>query len=136
MRWFLIAAAVLAVGLGIGAVGAWLLDGPADSDRTGTIEFGAHGTGCRVDETASSFPSGTVSVYEAAHYAREVRAGEVVTFRVLQDGAEVASVDRTFDEAGDCLGGDLPGPLPPGRYRIEHLAGAEVLAAGESQISR
>jgi hypothetical protein len=111
-----------------------LLRTPADSTRLGTVEFGTGGSGCSVDGTASSFPSGTASIYEVAHFAREIRAGEVVMFRVLQDGAEVASVPRAFDATGDCLGGTLPNGLPPGQYRIEYLAGAESLAAGEFDI--
>jgi hypothetical protein len=134
-RLLLLSAVIIVAVLGIGYIGMTLLGSPADSTSRGTVEFGTGGSGCSVDGTASSFPSGTASIYEVAHFAREVRVGEVVTFRVLQDGAEIASVPRTFDATGDCLGGALPSGLPPGQYRIEYLAGAERLAAGEFEIT-
>ena len=84
---------------------------------------------------ASTFPANT-SIYEVAHLAREVAAGETVTFRVSHDGAEVASVPRAFDVAGDCLGGTLPGALlTPGHYRVEYHAGSEPLASGEFDVA-
>ena len=133
-RLLLLAGVIIVAVLGLGYIGMTLLGTPADSTRRGTVEFGTAGSGCSVDGTASSFPSDTAAIYDVAHFAREVRTGEVVTFRVLHDGAEVASVPRAFDATGDCLGGTLPSGLPPGEYRIEYLAGAERLAAGEFQI--
>ena len=133
-RWLLLAGVIIVAVLAVGYIGMTLLGTQANTTRSGTVEFGTGGSGCSVDGTASSFPPGTDSIYEVAHFVREVRAGEVVTFTVSQDGAEVASVPRTFDAAGDCLGGTLPGALPPGHYRIEYLAGAESLAAGEFDI--
>jgi hypothetical protein len=102
----------------------------------GTVEFGTGGSGCTVQGPASSFPSGTGAgaIYDVAHFSREVSTGEVVTFRVLQDGKELAAVPRAFADAGDCLGGALPAGLPAAHYRIEYLAGTELLAAGEFDI--
>lgn len=127
---------LLLAGVGVAALlVAGCTSAPAETALGGTVEFGTGGSGCSVDGTASSFPAGVASVYDVAHFAREVRAGEVVTFKVSRDGAEIASVPRTFDVAGDCLGGTLPGALlTPGRYRIELLAGADTLAAGEFVI--
>jgi hypothetical protein len=133
-RLLLLAGVILVAVLGAFYVGMTLLSTPADSTRRGIVEFGTGGSECSIDGVTSNFPSGTASIYEVAHFAREVRAGEVVTFRVLQDGAEVASVPRTFETTGDCLGGTLPSGLPPGQYRIEYLAGTEPLAAGEFSI--
>ena len=133
-RLLLLGGVIIVAVLGVVYIGMTLLGTPADSAGRGTVEFGTGGSGCSVDGTASSFPSGTAAIYEVAHFEREVRAGDVVTFRVVQDGAEVASVPRTFDATGDCLGGTLPNGLPPGQYRIEYLAGAENLAAGEFDI--
>jgi hypothetical protein len=135
MRWLLLAGVIIVALLAVGYIGMKLLGTQAETTRRGTVEFGTGGSGCSIDGTASSFPSGTASIYEVAHFAREVSAGEVVTFKVSQAGAEVASVPRTFDAVGNCLGGTLPGGLPPGHYRIEYLAGAESLAAGEFDIT-
>lgn len=127
---------LLLAGVAVAALlGAACTDAPVESSLGGTVEFGTGGSGCRVDGPASSFPAGVASVYDVAHFAREARAGEVVVFTVARDGVELASVPRTFDVAGDCLGGVLPGSLlTPGRYRIELVAGADTLAAGEFVI--
>ena len=117
MRWLLVAGVIVVRRLcapRCAYMGMTLLGTRADTTRRGTVEFGTGGSGCNIDGTASSFPSGTASIYEVAHFAREVSEGEVVTFKVSQAGTELASVPRTFDAVGNCLGGTLPGGLPPG----------------------
>lgn len=119
----------------IGYIAFTVLGSQAREAQRGTVEFGTGGAACDVEGRSSSFPSGVASIYEVAHLAREVQAAEVVTFRVSLDGTQVASVPRTFDASGDCFGGTLPGELlTPGRYRVEYLVGAELLASGEFDI--
>jgi hypothetical protein len=133
-RLVLVGVVIVAI-LAIGYIAFTFLGSQAREALRGTVEFGTGGAACDVEGRSSSFPSGVASVYEVAHLAREVEAGEVVTFRVAQDGTELASVPRTFDAAGDCFGGTLPGELlTAGRYRVEYLVGAELLAAGEFDI--
>jgi hypothetical protein len=135
-RWLLV---ICAAGIAIlaAACGAPTGTAPAGTIETapaGTIEFGTGASGCTIEGAASTFPSGAAAIHDVAHFTREVRTGEVVTFRVLQDGKELAAVPRAFAAAGDCLGGALPEGLPPGHYRIEYLAGSELLAAGEFDV--
>lgn len=133
-RLVLVGVAIAAI-LAIGYIAFTFLDSQARDALRGTVEFGTGGAACDVEGRGSSFPSGVASVYEVAHLTRVVEAAEVVTFQVSLDGAQVASVPRTFDESGDCFGGTLPGELlTPGRYRIEYLVGAELLASGEFDI--
>jgi len=133
-RLILVGVVVIAI-LAVGYVGLTFLGSQVVDAQRGTVEFGTSGSGCIVEGLGSRFPSDGASIYEAAHLTREVRTGEVVTFRVSQDGTEVASVPRTFDAAGDCVSGSLPGALlTPGHYRVEYLAGSELLAAGEFDI--
>ncbi|HYO43554.1 MAG TPA: hypothetical protein VES19_10195 [Candidatus Limnocylindrales bacterium] len=126
---------LLAVCAGTVAILAAGCGAQVETARTGTVEFGTGGSGCTIEGVATSFPSGAGAIYDVAHFAREVSTGEVVTFRVLQDGKELAAVPRAFTATGDCLGGALPEGLPPARYRIEFLAGTELLAAGEFDVA-
>lgn len=104
----------------------------------GTVEFGTGGSGCSIEGRASTFPP-RGSLYVVAYPSRTLPAGEVLTLRVLRDGAELFSQPRTFDaalEPGDCVSGGLQGAeLTPAHYRFEYLAGTETLAAGEFDVA-
>jgi len=131
-----IAAAVVAIAtLFVGYVGLVFLGSQVQEILRGTIEMGTEsGSGCSVGASTSSF-SADATVYFAVHLAREVPAGEVLTVRVLQDGAELESTDRTFQQSGDCITGSVPASgFAPGHYRLEYLAGSEELASGEFDI--
>lgn len=134
-RRLVLVGVVIAAIIAVGYVAFTVMGSQARDAQRGTVEFGTGGSECNVEGRSATFPSGGASIYEVAHLAREVQAGEVVTFRVSQDGTELASVPRTFDATGDCLGGTLPGALlTPGRYRVEYLAGSEILASGEFDV--
>jgi hypothetical protein len=134
-RRLVLVGVLIAAIIAIGYIAFTVLGSQAQEEQRGTVEFGTGGAGCDIEGRSSSFPSGVASIYEVAHLAREVRAAEVVTFRISLDGRQVASVPRTFDASGDCFGGTLPGELlTRGRYRVEYLVGAEPLASGEFDI--
>ena len=135
VRRIVIIGGLVAALLFVGYVGLSFLGAQVLEQLRGTVEFGTGGSGCNVEGRASTFPAGG-AVYAVAHLTREVPAGTVVTFRVAQNGTEVGSVPRTFDAAGDCVIGTLPGAaLTPAHYRVEYLAGSETLAAGEFDIA-
>jgi hypothetical protein len=118
--------------LTVGYVGLRFLGSQVLETLRGTIEFGTAGSTCIVSAPASSFSSGD-SIYYAAHFARGVPIGEVVTQRLLQNGTEVAAVPRTFEVAGDCVEGTIAADaLTPGHYDMEYAADVEVLAKGSS----
>jgi len=134
-RRIILAGVVIVAILFVGYVGLSFLGARVLEQLRGTVEFGSGGSGCSVEGRASTFAAGG-AVYAVAHLTREVPAGTVVTFRVSQNGSEVGSVPRTFDVAGDCVTGTLPGAsLMPAHYRVEYLAGAETLATGEFDIA-
>ena len=118
-----------------GYVGLSFLGSQVEEALRGTIEMGTEtGSGCSVSSSTSSF-SADDTLYFAVHLAREVPAGEIVTVRLLQDGAELESTARTFEESGTCLTGSVPASgFDPGHYRLEYLAGSEQLASGEFDI--
>ena len=132
----LIVAAVAAIAvLFAGYVGLTFLGSQVQEALRGTIELGTEtGSGCSVNGSTTSF-SAEDTLYFAVHLTREVAAGEVMTVRVLQDGAELESTERTFEQSGDCLAGSVPASgFDPGHYRLEYLAGSELLASGEFDI--
>ena len=138
VRRVLIIGGLVAAVLFVGYVGLSFLGAQVGAALGGTVEFGTSGSECTVEGRASTFtPDG--ELYVVAYPSRSVPAGEVVTMRVLQDGAEVLSQPQTFGAAldsGDCLSGSMSrAAFTPAHYRFEYLAGAETLAAGEFDIA-
>lgn len=131
-RLVIVGGVVLAVVLFTGYVGLTFLGAQVQAELAGTIEFGTGGGSvCSVDGGATSFAGGT-TVHTAAHLTRSVPAGSSITIRVLRDGAEIATDSVAFDTTGDCIAQSLQGgALSSGHYRVEYLAGSELLASGE-----
>ena len=138
VRRVLIVAGLGAAVLFVGYVGLTFLGAQVGAALRGTVEFGTGGSGCSIQGRASTFPPGG-SLFVAAYPSRTVPAGEVLTLRVLRDGAELFSQPQTFDaalEPGDCVSGGMQGAeLTPAHYRFEYLAGTETLAAGEFDVA-
>ena len=128
-----VVAALLLAYIGIRVIGA-----AVGEVLLGTAEFGTGGSGCTLDGKATTFPAGS-PLYVVANPAQEVAAGEVVTMRVLRNGAEISTEPMTFDTAivkGNCISGPLPSDaFTPAHYRFEYLAGTEMLASGEFDIT-
>lgn len=128
---------LIAVGLVVlgGFIGLTFFNSETEDPLRGTVQFGTGpSSGCSVTYLHVIFEPDD-PVYLAAHLAREVPAGQSVTVRVLRDGAEVESTALTFDEDAGCVTGSMPAAtLGPGHYRLEYLAGSELLAQGEFSV--
>jgi hypothetical protein len=129
---FAIASVIL---LGVGWVGLTFLGMQVSTILRGTIEFGASaGSGCSVGSASATF-STDQTMHFAVHLSRAIATGETVTARLLQDGSELQSVPRAFEQGGDCITGSTPlSGLSPGHYRLEYLVGSELLGAGEFDV--
>jgi len=134
-RFAIVGLAVLLVLLLVGYVGLTFLGAQVQAVLSGTVEFGTGpASACTVEGRATSFTSGT-TVYTAAHLARVVDSGTAVEIRVLQDGNEVGADSVSFDTSGDCVVQSLSGAaLTAGHYRVEYLAGTELLSVGEFDV--
>ena len=134
----LVIGVVVVAALFLAYVGLRVIGGAVGEVLLGTAQFGTGGSGCTLEGKATTFPAGS-PLYVVANPAQEVPAGEVVTMRVLRDGAEVSSEPMTFDTAivtGNCISGPLPSDaFTPAHYRFEYLAGTEMLASGEFDIT-
>jgi hypothetical protein len=134
----LVIAAVVVAALFLAYFGLRVIGAAVGEALLGTAQFGTGGSGCALDGKATTFPAGS-PLYVVANPSQEVPAGDVVTMRVLRDGAEVTSEPLTFDTAivtGNCISGPLPSDtFTPAHYRFEYLAGTEMLASGEFDIT-
>ena len=137
-KTLLVIGAVILAALFAAYVGLQFIGGLVGEVLLGTAQFGTGGSGCTLDGQATTFPAGS-PLYVVANPSQEVSAGEVVTMRVLRDGAEVSSEPLTFDSAivtGNCISGPLPSDaFTPAHYRFEYLTGTEMLASGEFDIT-
>jgi hypothetical protein len=138
LKGLLIVALVGVAALFLAYVGLRVIGGAVGEVLLGTVNFGTGGSGCTLEGKATTFPAGS-PLYVIANPSQEVPAGEVVTMRVLRDGAEVSSEPLTFESAiatGNCISGPLPSDaFTPAHYRFEYLAGTDTLASGEFDIT-
>lgn len=119
----------------LGYIGLVFLGSQVHEALRGTVEFGPAGEGCAVSDPRTDFEAGE-DVHLAAFLEREVAAGETITVTMRHDGSPAESVDRTFDESFECIGGSFSGDqLEAGTYRLEYHIGDELLAAGEFTVA-
>ena len=110
--------------------------GPSNGSGVG---FGTGGTECDLAERKTRFAIGEpISI--AVDLNPELAAGTEVAFRLLGDGAELASYrgSLTLAESTDCIHTTLSGePLPVGHYRFEVVVASDTQPplSGEFDIS-
>lgn len=109
---------VVVLFVGFGLIATAILDSSSVGPAMQSLGFGTGGSGCVLEVTARTFPSGT-PVRLVARFTPELAAGTTVTVRVAKDGG-------TLDEMGvvdvktpsDCISG-ATAPLEPGHYHVE-----------------
>ena len=83
-----------------------------------SLGFGTGGSGCVLDVTSRTFPSGT-PVRLVAQFTPELAAGSTVTVRVAKDGGPLHVLGVVNVETpSDCVSGTTA-QLEPGRYHVE-----------------
>lgn len=112
-------------------VGLTFLGGQIAGVLGGTVEFGTGGSGCQVTGATTSF-SADQPITLVAHLSRGLKAGESVHVTLSHaTGGVVSEADRTFDQPGSCLFGNIAaGVLSPGSYVLDYRVGSAVLASG------
>ena len=99
----------------------------------GTIEFGTGGTGCNVTGEATTFPS-SATIHYAAHFSRDVAAGEPLTIVVTFPDGTSRSVDQSFESTANCVYDDIQPGNASGHYVIAYRSSSELLAQGAVDI--
>jgi hypothetical protein len=101
----------------------------------GTVEFAAGAQDdCFVEGPATSFAS-SESIFVAAHFERQVEAGEPVTVVVTYPDGSSESSEVTYDDAGACVTDTIPPGLETGQWTIQFRSGSEVLSTGTFEIT-
>lgn len=133
----------LAASLAVGVVTAGLT-GPVVIERIaaaspssparGDVLFGTAREDCAVKGVSTRFTVGQ-EVHSAAKLHRWLAAGEEVALRASIGGVQLPEVQETYPSPVTCIfDGFATDQLPPGHYRMEYVAGSEVLATGEFDL--
>ena len=134
-RWLVRAALVVVVIVVLGFVLLTFLGRQVANILNGTVEFGTGGVGCQVEGLASTFTTGQ-NVHVVAHLNREVRAGEIVTVTLSQDGTQIDTGETAIGETATCITGTIPaGGFPAGHLELRYSIGSETLSRGSVDVT-
>jgi hypothetical protein len=101
----------------------------------GTVQFeSGTATGCLVERPATTFAA-SESIHVAAHFGRQVNAGEPVTIVVTYPNGTSESSDTMYEVTGDCVTDTIPPGLETGRWTLEFRLGAGDVATGSFEIT-